>query len=104
MTEFPLSDTAALQEEYLGLTGDVLPARAAASDADWPVVEDHCFRRIALDVAFGDEWYDHVDGRPAYEAMTADELRRAIAVAESMLDGPARVAELNRQSLRYREG
>jgi hypothetical protein len=95
-----LEDTTALQAEYRRLTEQRLPARA---DDDWPVQDDHCFQRIVLDTLFEDEWYDYVADRPAYAALTADQLRTAIAVAESMLDDPDRVAELNERSLRYRD-
>jgi hypothetical protein len=95
----PLEDTHALREEYRRLTAEVLPAQA---DEDWPVREDHCFQRIVLDTLFEGVWYDHVDGRPAVDRLTADELRAAIGVAASMLDDPERVRELNDRSLAYR--
>jgi len=95
-----LEDPGPLREEYLRLTTECLPAQA---DASWPVTEDHCFQRIVLDALFEDVWYDHVDGRPAHESLTADQLREAVAIAESMLDDPDRAAELNRQSLRHRD-
>ena len=94
-----LEDTAPLREEYRELTERRLPA---AATADWPVTDDHCFQRIVLDTLFEGVWYDHVDGRPAVRALTADQLRAAIRIAESMLDDPARVTELNRRSLAYR--
>lgn len=96
-----LEDTAALQAEYRRLTEDVLPAQAREGEG-WPVREDHCFQRIVLDTLFEDEWYDHVAGRPARESLTADQLRAAIRIAESMRERPERVAELNERSLRYR--
>jgi hypothetical protein len=94
-----LEDTTDLRREYRRLTEDVLPAEA---DGSWPVHLDHCFQRIVLDAVFGDEWYDHVDGRPARDHLTADQLREAIAVAESMRSDPDRVRDLNDRSLRYR--
>jgi hypothetical protein len=94
-----LEDTTALRAEYRELTAERLPAQATAA---WPVQADHCFQRIVLDTLFGDVWYDHVTARPAVESLTADQLREAIRIAESMLDDPERVAELNRASLRYR--
>lgn len=114
-----LEDTTALQREYRRLTEAVLPAQARAGagvgdgdedrdgekegeDGAWPVHEDHCFQRIVLDALFEDEWYDHVAGRPARESLTADQLREAIAIAESMRGDPERVRELNERSLRYR--
>lgn len=98
-----LEDTTALRREYRRLTEAVLPAQARAGEGgDWPVHRDHCFQRIVLDALFEDVWYDHVDGRPAREQLTADQLRSAIALAESMLDDPDRVRELNDRSLAYR--
>ncbi|MEZ3144775.1 hypothetical protein [Halobaculum sp. MBLA0143] len=94
-----LEDTGPLREEYRELTERRLPA---AADDDWPVTEDHCFQRIVLDTLFEDAWYDHVDGRPAVRSLTADQLREAIRIAESLLEDPERVAVLNRRSLRYR--
>ena len=95
-----LEDTTALRAEYRELTAERLPAQATPA---WPVQADHCFQRIVLDTLFGDVWYDHVPGRPAVESLTADQLREAVAIAESMLADPDRVAELNRRSLRYRD-
>jgi hypothetical protein len=95
----PLEDTTRLKREYRRLTEERLPA---AADQSWPVDTDHCFQRIVLDALFEDVWYDHVDGRPAREQLTADQLRSAIALAESMLDDPDRVRELNDRSLAYR--
>ena len=94
-----LEDPGPIREQYLELTGERLPAQA---DPTWPVSEDHCFQRIVLDALFEDVWYDHVAGRPAVEQLTADQLREAVAIAESMLDDPERVRELNRASLGYR--
>jgi hypothetical protein len=98
-----LEDTTALRREYRRLTEAVLPAQARAGEGgDWPVHRDHCFQRIVLDALFEDEWYDHVPGRPAREHLTADQLREAVAVAESMRGDPGRARELNERSLRYR--
>ena len=94
-----LEDPGPYRERYLELTGERLPAQA--TDA-WPVQADHCFQRIVLDALFDDRWDEHIDGRPAYERLTADQLREAITLAESMLDDPDRVRELNRESLRKR--
>ena len=94
-----LEDPAELRKRYLELTGERLPAQATPT---WPVQADHCFQRIVLDTLFEAVWYDHIDGRPAYEQLSATQLRRAIEIARSMLDDPDRVAELNQASLRYR--
>jgi hypothetical protein len=99
LLEHVLEDTTALRREYRRLTETELPA---AAEPDWPVSEVHCFQRIVLDALFEDIWYDHVAGRPAVDHLTADQLREAIAVAESMLADPDRVRELNDRSLGYR--
>ena len=91
-----------LRARYDELVHERLPETAQAGE-NWPVHLDHCFGRIVLDNLFGDEWYDHVDGRPAYEQLSADELADAVEIAERMLDGGAGVTrELNRNSLRWR--
>lgn len=96
------TDITALRERYARLVDERLPA-AARDAGDWPITEDHCFARVVLDTTFGDEWYGHVDGRPAVEHLSPVDLERAIAVAERMLaEGRALVAELNARSLRWR--
>ena len=96
------TDITTLRETYHHKVMEELPR--AARDADgWPIHLDHCFGRVVLDNLFEDEWYDHVDGRPAYEALSEAELRAAIDIADRMLaDGRPAVAELNENSLRWR--
>ena len=56
-----------------------------------------------LDALFEDVWYGHVDGTPAYEHLSADELRAANEIAERMLDGGRPTVEaLHRRSLEWR--
>ena len=96
------TDITALRETYRRKVTEELP-RAARDAGDWPIRLDHCFGRVVLDDLFEDEWYDHVDGRPAYEALSEAELRAAIETADRMLAGGRPVvAELNRNSLRWR--
>ena len=93
-----------LRAEYLRLVRRALPA-AATAGGGWPIRLDHCFMRVVLDDVVGRRWTDAIDRRrgPAYRQLTDDQLRRAIAVAESMLSGgPDRARELDRQSLRFR--
>ena len=98
------TDLSELRRRYRRLVTTELPRAARAGD-DWPVREDHCFARIVLDDVFGDVWYDHVSGRPAYEHLSTARLRGAIDTAERLLDeGKPLVDELNRQSLAWREG
>ncbi|MFB6125757.1 MAG: hypothetical protein ABEJ79_00435 [Halolamina sp.] len=92
----------ALRAAYRQRVTEQLPQRARES-GEWPVCHDHCFGRIVLDNLFEDEWYDHVDGRPAYEHLTEAELRRAVDIADRMLEeGRPAVATLNERSLRWR--
>ena len=96
------NDLGDLREAYLRRVTEDLPARARSSD-DWPIHLDHCFGRVVLDNLFEDEWYDHVDGRPAVENLSPDELRAAVETADRMLEeGRSTVAELNRNSLHWR--
>lgn len=98
------TDLSSLRETYRRRVTEDLPAAARAGE-DWPIHLDHCFGRVVLDALFEDVWYDHVDGRPAYEHLSAAELDTAIAIAERMLEeGQPAVAELNDASLRYRDG
>ncbi|MEM1127966.1 MAG: hypothetical protein AAGI71_15060 [Bacteroidota bacterium] len=98
----PVDTLDTLRARYLHLTCEVLPARAAEA-GHWPVRHDHCFMRIVLDHVFEGAWYDHVSGRPAYRHLTADELRRAVALAEAIeAEGADRLRPMNRQSLRWR--
>lgn len=95
-------DLSELRARYDELVHERLPETAQGGE-NWPVHLDHCFGRIVLDNLFGDEWYDHVDGRPAYEHLSPDELAGAVEIAERMHEeGPAVVRKLNRNSLRWR--
>ena len=91
-----------LREAYKQKVTDELPEKAQHSDG-WPIHPDHCFGRVVLDTLFQDEWYDHVDGRPAYENLSEEELREAIRIADEMLQrGRPAVERLNDNSLRWR--
>jgi hypothetical protein len=93
----------ALQERWLHLTKEVLPARAAAEE--WALRADHCFQRVVLDAVCGGRWYDHVAGRPAYRHLDPDRLAAAVALAERLATEPAAAGlldELDAQSLRWR--
>lgn len=94
-------DLTARRRRYRDLVDRRLPA---AAGEDWPIQADHCFERVVLDTLAGGVWYDHVDGRPAYRHLSAEELDAAIGIATAMLDhGRPLVAELNDNSLRWRE-
>lgn len=82
------------------LTENVLPARARAER--WPIRFDHCFKRISLDNAVGDVWYRHLE-KPAERHLHGEPLRRAVSVAEDIVNGglPA-LQSLDAASLRFR--
>lgn len=93
----------ARRKRYRTLVHERLPAAADRAD-DWPLHHDHCFARVVLDGVFEGVWYDHVDGRPAYKHLSADELAAAIDIAERMLQsGAPLVSKLNGRSLRRRD-
>lgn len=66
------------------LTEIDLPAHAALHR--WPIRLDHCFKRICLDHAFGDIWYNHLP-RPAERHLAGEPLRRALDCAQALLAG-----------------
>jgi hypothetical protein len=95
-------DISALREEYTQKVNETLPETAQQSEG-WPIHLDHCFGRVVLDNLFQDEWYDYVDGRPAYKNLTRDQLADAIEIADKLLEeGKPVVDELNENSLQWR--
>ena len=95
-------DLTDLRQQYRTLVHEQLPS-TAEERTDWPVERDHCFARIVLDNLYEDEWYDHVDGRPAYKHLSGEELKIAIRTAETLLEqGKPLVEALNIRSLRWR--
>lgn len=91
-----------LRDEYSRKVTEELPEKAQHSDG-WPIHLDHCFARVVLDNLFRDKWYNHVDGRPAYENLSCEELNEAIKIADRMLtEGKSAVEELNQNSLQWR--
>lgn len=90
-------------DRYLQLVDRELPARGRAQR--WVVHEDHCFARILLDHLFADAWYGHVDGRPAYRHLSAQQLEQAVAMGERILaEGDELLRRLNEESLAWRSG
>lgn len=74
-----------------------------AEDGDWPVTEDHCFRRIAYDNACGGVWYDHVDGESFIRSADKAQLQQAAAEAARMIhDGHIYAHILQEKSLLWR--
>ncbi|MEM8968374.1 MAG: hypothetical protein AAGE93_18285 [Bacteroidota bacterium] len=93
-----------LHQEYLRLTNKVLPQMA--SEQCLPIRFNHCFQRVILDTLFQDCWYNHLDRNsklPAYRQLSEDQLKQAIAIAQSMIDSSQTGNQLNWQSLVYRE-
>lgn len=91
---------AAQVERLKQLTEEVLPA--LAREQGWPIRFDHCFKRICLDHAFGDVWYNHLP-RPAERHIGGEPLRLAVACAEELLaQGLAVLHERDAASLRFR--
>lgn len=82
------------------LAEEVLPEKAA-DDSRYPVRFDHCFKRIAYDAAVGAQWDKEVQ-RPFYRYASDAQLQDATDVLKTMRDDPSRAADLNRQSLQYR--
>ena len=94
---------ATLSAEYMRLTKEVLP-KVAASEK-YPIRFDHCFQRVALDHAYGDCWYNHLDRKkgPAIKQIGVAALRKAVAVARRMAtEGIETVRGLDEQSLRWK--
>ncbi|MEM7577445.1 MAG: hypothetical protein AAF328_08220 [Planctomycetota bacterium] len=60
--------------------------------------------RMILDALFEDCWYKYLDRRlRAYKQLDTEQLKRAVALAERLLDeGQPTVTQLNQQSLRWR--
>ena len=81
------------------LAEEVLPEKARTGD--YPVQFDHCFRRIAYDVAVGAKWDTEV-ASPFYKHATSEQLRRAVEGLREMAANPERAVAYNQQSLRFR--
>lgn len=97
------SSRASLEAEWHRLTKHALPSLAAAQG--WPLREDHCFMRVALDAAFDGCWYDHLDRKKgsAISQIATAELSRAVTAAQRMeTQGISAVRELNEASLQWR--
>ncbi len=95
-----MSDRAALVVEWLELTRAVLPGMA--EHRRWPVQADHCFQRILLDAVCGGAWYDHVEGRPAYRAISLEGLEAAVKLAQAVAFEGLALEPLDAQSLAWR--
>jgi hypothetical protein len=92
-----MAELEALRARWLRLIRLELP-EAAAGRPEWPIRLDHCFARVILDHVCGRPWRE-VLAAPAYKAMGAEQLERAVAVGEAILAGAADLDALNRESL-----
>lgn len=102
----------ALQSEWNTLYRTTLPslargkhtAKTAASPSDkWPVVLDHCFARIILDNAVGQDrpWAEVVKA-PATKNMTETQLNAALKMGRRIADGEEDLWALDARSLELR--
>ena len=92
-----------LREKYLSLVNQELPAQA--KQRSFPVSLNHCFARIILDNLFDCCWYEAIDRQKgaAYKQLSAEQLQRAIALAEAIIESPdSYIQQLNQNSLRWR--
>ena len=90
-----------LRSDYLDLINHRLPE--LAKQGSMPVRFNHCFARIVLDNLFEDCWYNRLSRKqPAYKQLSAAQLERAVAIAQSMVDDPSIARVLNNNSLRWR--
>jgi hypothetical protein len=97
-----VADRDELEDFYLTLTQETLPRKA--KNSDWPVRFDHCFQRICYDNAYGDVWYEFVDGSPAYQTIPDGALLKATAIAyQMMMWGKPAIERLNQKSLYWRD-
>jgi len=100
-TAAPSEIEAALRSQYADLINHQLPA--LAKQTPMPIRFNHCFARIVLDNLFEDCWYNHLSRKqPAYKQLNETQLKKAIAIARSMLKQPALAQPLNNNSLRWR--
>lgn len=93
-------------EKWNHLYKEHLPQLAKARDEaqkKWPVHLDHCFARIILDNAIGqDRPWTAVLKSPAVNNMTSVQLTKAIGLAEDIANGRVDINQLNEQSLHFR--
>lgn len=89
-----------LLEQWRLLMNERLPSMAKAHG--WPISQNHCFMRVCLDTSFGVPWHDVVK-RPASRHMTDDQLRKALMVAEQIVETPSLLVQLNHSSILRRK-
>ncbi len=91
--------TSSVRDEWRALVEERLPE--AAQYYHWPVMKDHCFARILLDVTFDAPWRDVVEP-PAWANAPVSALQNATSLGHAILAGRQGLDELNRKSLQLR--
>jgi hypothetical protein len=91
-----------LQQNYLYLTSEKLPALVSARNLASPVTENHCFQRIVLDNLCGGQWTEFI-APPAYLNMTDTQLVHAESMCLDVISGELDLFVLNRNSLLWRK-
>jgi len=105
-----MDNTAALIQEYLTLTREVMPqlakelnmARGIEGAPRWPVEHDHCFQRIVLDTICEGAWYDYIKS-PAYKHLNATQATAAVQLCRRIINGQEDLKQLNEHSLKWRQ-
>ena len=101
-----MTDLNTLRSQYTTLYRETLPALAKARDPaqpKWPVFLDHCFARIILDNAVGeDRPWNEVLKAPATRNMDEEQLKRAIELGQAIWSGERNLVELDERSLELR--
>jgi len=105
-----MDNTAALIQEYLTLTREVMPqlaqqlnrAQGHKSVTKWPVEQDHSFQRILLDTICEGVWYDSIKS-PAYKHLNETQATAAVQLCKRIINGQEDLKQLNEDSLKWRQ-
>ena len=84
-----------LEKEYLEL-GNELPTIYPSLN-----FKNHCYWRIALDNAVGDQWNKKLVS-PAYKNLSNEQLQQAVELMQSFQQDAYLLQEKNKLSLQYR--
>lgn len=95
-------ETEALKDVLRHQANVRFPAAARAGEG-YPIRFNHCFLRVVYDNLLGAQWQTVLKRKePAIHQLTAEQLERAIAIGEQLIEDPEVCRELNRRSLTYR--
>lgn len=97
-------DLLQIYNEMFGKKGEL---EQAAKGNKWCIYFDHCFKRLALDLAYEDQWQNKIEA-PAYKHICNEKLAQVICIGQSWLDSPPEITRIllrqqNQISLIYRE-